>query len=211
MAISGNSGRIVSVIATAAVMLAVVGAPAPARGEPEPIGGGAETVTAMIVQVAEEDQRLQQLGAQIQDRQEGVNKAIAEVQTARDAADKARRDVGTSELAVRQATTAIAAAQQRFDSFAVAAYVNGPSESYLTATSPEDVISSAGAGQALQIGFENSKADLARARTAAVNEESAARAARRRTDEAAVHAQASMDAAVTALSEAQRQFGAQQA
>jgi cell wall-associated NlpC family hydrolase len=211
MAISRQSGRAVSVVAAAAVMVALVIVPIPARGEPGPVGGGAETVTALIVQVAEADQRLQQLGAQIQERQEGVNKTIAEVQTARDAAERARRDVETGQLALREANTAIAAAQQRFDTFAVAAYVNGPSDSYLTATSPQDVIGAAGTGQALQISFENTRADLARARTAAVNEESWARAARQRADEAAARAQASMDTAVTTLTETQRQFGAQQA
>ncbi|BBY31549.1 NlpC/P60 family peptidoglycan endopeptidase RipA [Mycolicibacterium sediminis] len=211
MAISRHLGRSVSVVAAAALVVTSMSAPAPARGEPGPVAGSADTVTALIVQVAEADHRLQQLGAQVQDRQEGVNKAIAEVQTARDAAETARRDVETSQLAAREANTAIAAAQQRFDTFAVAAYVNGPSDSYLTAASPEDVIGAAGTGQTLQISFEKTRADLARARTAAVNEESSARAARQRADEAAARAQTSMDAAVTTLSETQRQFGDQQA
>jgi hypothetical protein len=137
---------------------------------------------------------LQQLGTQIQDRQEGVNKAIAEVQTARDAAEMARCDVETSQLAMRDANAAIAAAQQRFDTFAAAVYVNGPSESYLTAASPEDIVATAGAGQTLQISFEKTKAGLARARTAVVNRESSARAARQRAGEAAAQAQTSMAA-----------------
>ncbi|BDX31593.1 peptidoglycan endopeptidase RipA [Mycobacterium antarcticum] len=211
MAISRHLARTVSVVAAAALVVTSMSAPAPARGEPGPVAGGADTVTALIVRVAEADQRLQQLGAQIQDRQEGVNRAIAEVQTARYAAETARRDVETSQLAVREANTAIAAAQQRFDTYAVAAYVNGPSESYLTAASPEDVIGAAGTGQTLQISFEKTRADLARARTAAVNEESSARAARERADEAAAQARTSMDAAVTTLSQTQRQFGDQQA
>lgn len=210
MANRWNPSRTVSMVAAAA-MVALVIAPIPARGEPGPVSGGAETVSALIVRVAEADQRLQHLGAQIQDHQEGVNKAIAEVQTARDAAERARRDVETSQRAVREANTAIATAQQRFDTFAAAAYVNGPSDSYLTAASPQDVIGAAGTGQALQISFEKTRADLARARAAAANEESEARAARRRADEAAAQARTSMDAAVRTLTETQRQFGAQQA
>ena len=211
MAISRHLGRTVSMVAVTAVLVTSMSAPRPARAEPGPVAGGADTVTALIVRVAEADQRLQQLGAPIQDRQEGVLTAIAEVPTARDAADMARRDVETSQRAVREANTAIATAQQRFDTFAVATYVNGPSDSYLSAASPEDVIGAAGAGQTLQISFEKTKADLARARTAAVNEESSARAARQRADEAAARARTSMDAAVTTLSETQQQFGAQQA
>jgi cell wall-associated NlpC family hydrolase len=210
MAISRQLGRTRAAVAAAAVVLTSMSAPVPARAEPGPVAAGSDTVTALIVQVAEADQQLQQLVAQIQDRQEGVNKAIAEVQTARDAAEMARRDVETSQLAVGEANTAIAAAQQRFDTFAAAAYVNGPSESYLTAASPEDIIGVAGAGQALQISFEKTKADLARARIAAVNRESSARAARQRADEAAAQAQTSMDAAVNTLAETQRQFGVQQ-
>src|SRR6202035_4384234 len=50
--------------------------------------------------------------------------------------------------AVDDASAAISAAQQRFDTFAAASYINGPSGSYVSATSPKDVIATASAGEA---------------------------------------------------------------
>ncbi|ODQ85826.1 hypothetical protein BHQ17_22030 [Mycolicibacterium holsaticum] len=103
--------------------------PAPAEAQPD---GVAELVAA----VANANQKLQELGAAIQAEQEGVNKAIVDVQTARDNAAAAQREVDASKLRVEDANRAIEAAQQRFDKFAAAAYVNGPSDSYLTASDP---------------------------------------------------------------------------
>jgi len=211
MASSRGLRRTTSAVAAAVVVFTGMSVPVPALAEPGPAASGPDNVAALVVQVAEADQQLQQIGARIQDRQEGVNKAIAEVQTSREDVDAAGREVETRQQAVREANTAIAAAQQRFDTFAAATYVNGPSGSYLTAAGPEDVVATAGAGQTLQISFEKTMTDLARARTEGVNTESSARAARQRADEAAVRAQASMDTAVTALTDTQQQFGAQQA
>ncbi|WP_029114590.1 NlpC/P60 family peptidoglycan endopeptidase RipA [Mycobacterium sp. URHB0044] len=192
----------------AVVALTMISAPSPALADPSP---GGEEVAALVVRVAEADQRLQEVGAQIQGRQEGVNKAIAEVQTARELAAQASRDVQAAQLAVRDATSAIEAAQRRFDTFAASTYVQGPSGSYLTATNPDEMIATAGAGQTLQISFEKTVADLARTRTELVNKESSARAAQQRADDTAAQAQASMDTAVATFTDTQRQFGAQQA
>lgn len=208
MAASRGLRRTVSEVAAAVVVSTMISAPTPALAEPGP---GTESVASLIVQVAEADQRLQEVGAQIQGRQEGVNKAIAEVQTARDRADQAREDVQAAQMGVRDATLAINAAQQRFDTFAASMYVQGPSGSYLTAASPEEVIATTGAGQTLQISFEKTMADLVRTRTELANKESSARAAQQRADDAATHAQASMNSAVATLTESQQQFGAQQA
>src|SRR5262249_55263947 len=103
--------------------------PGLAHADPE----NPNTVARLIAAVADANQKLQDLGAAVQTRQESVNKAIANVQTARDAADAARQDAAASQQGVRDANAAIAAAQQRFDNFAAATYVNGPSGSYLTA------------------------------------------------------------------------------
>ncbi len=196
----------VSAVAAVTAAFVVMSTPIPGNAEPGPDG-----ITALIVEIAEADQQLQQVGAQIQERQEGVNKAIVDIQTSRDAVDAARRDVASSQQAVREANAAIAAAQQRFDTFAAATYVNGPSGSYLTPANPEEMIVTAGAGQTLQVSFQKTMADLSRARTDVVNKESVARTSQQRADDAAVGAQSSLDAAVATLTDAQRQFGAQQA
>ena len=94
------------------------------------------------------NQRLQDLGAQIQTEEESVNKAVVDVETARDNAAAAQHRGHASQQA-RQGCQRRnhAAAQKRFDRFAVASYVNGPSDSYLTAASPDDVIATAAAGR----------------------------------------------------------------
>jgi peptidoglycan DL-endopeptidase RipA len=168
-------------------------------------------ITTLIAQVAEANQRVADIGAEIQANQEGVNKALVNVANARDAAETARRDVAASEQGLADANAAIAAAQKRFDNFAAATYVNGPPGSYLTAGSPEDMIATAGADQALALSFNQALADLQRTRTEQANKASAARAVQQRAEKAAVDAQRSQDAAVAALTAAQQQFGAQKA
>jgi peptidoglycan DL-endopeptidase RipA len=194
-----------------AVMLAVgmlLGTPGLAAGEPQP--ADPDSLAALIARVADANQKLQDIGAAVQTRQESVNKAIADVQTARDAADAAKQDVESSRRAVADANAAIAAAQQRFNAFAAATYVDGPSASYLTAKNPDDMIATASTGQALAISSQQVMTDLQRARTEQANKESAARAAQQKADNAVADAQRSQDDAVAALVDAQKQFGAQQ-
>jgi cell wall-associated NlpC family hydrolase len=179
--------------------------PAPAAAEP-----ASDTLATLIAEVAEANQRLQNLGAEIQAEKEGVNKALVDVQTARDDAATAQHNVDAGAQAVSDANAAIAAAQQRFDKFAVATYVNGPSEGYLTATSPDDVLTTASAGQTLTAGSQQAMDNLQRARTAQVNKESEARQAKQRADRAVGDAQASQDVAAAKLTETQRTFGEQQ-
>jgi cell wall-associated NlpC family hydrolase len=173
--------------------------------------GADRGVASLVADLATANQRLHDLGAAIQARQEGVNKAIADVQTARDAAAAAQQEVDTATLGLTNANAAIALAQRRFDTFAAATYVNGPASSYLTTASPKDVIATAGAGQTLSMSFQQALADLHRARTELTNKESAARAARERVGQTASDAQHSLDAAVAALTDAQANFGGQQA
>ncbi len=138
--------------------------PGLAKSDP---GAGPDTMAKLIADVAQANQRLQDLGAQIEAEQESVNKSLVELETARDNAAAAQRDVETSQRAVTDASAAIAAAQKRFDRFAVAAYVNGPSDSYLNAASPDDIIATAAAGQALAASSKQVMDNLQRARTAA--------------------------------------------
>jgi cell wall-associated NlpC family hydrolase len=168
-------------------------------------------IAALVAEVAESNQRLSDLGAAIQQRQEGVNKAIVDVQTARDSVAAAQRAVDSTRQALNDAGAAIINAQKRFDSFAASMYVNGPPGAYLQVTSPEDAIANAATGQTLSTAFQQVLLELQRARTELVNKESTARVAQANANQAAVDAQRSQDAAVTALTEAQKSFGAQQA
>ena len=181
----------------------------PGLGAAEPQPASPNDIASLIAAVADANQKLQDLGASVQFRQEAVNKAIVDLQAAREQADAAKLEVAASQRGVQDANDAIAAAQKRFDTFAAASYINGPSESYLTATTPDDLIATASAGETLAISAKQTLADLQRARTEQVNRESAARAAQQRADQAAGDAQRSQDDAVTAFTDAQRQFGEQ--
>ncbi|ORB30439.1 NlpC/P60 family peptidoglycan endopeptidase RipA [Mycolicibacterium parafortuitum] len=167
-------------------------------------------VAQLVTDVANVNQQLQDLGAQIQQQQESVNKAILDVQTARENAAAAQLEVDASAQRVKDANAAIAAAQGRFDKFAAAMYVRGPSSSYLTASDPSDILHTAASGNALSISSQKVMADLQRARTEQVNRESAARLAKQKADESVVAAETSQQDAVNALTQAQETFKAQQ-
>ncbi|UMB67580.1 NlpC/P60 family peptidoglycan endopeptidase RipA [Mycobacterium paraterrae] len=169
-----------------------------------------DSMAKLIADVAQANQRLQDLNAQIQTEEESVNKAIVNVEAARDNAATAQHDVEASQRSVRDADAAIAAAQKRFDRFAVASYVNGPSDSYLTAKNPDDMIATAAAGQTLAASSQQVMDNLQRARTEQLNKESTARAAKQKADKAVGDAQASQNVAVAALTEVHRKFGEQQ-
>ncbi|CDO29954.1 NlpC/P60 family peptidoglycan endopeptidase RipA [Mycolicibacterium porcinum] len=178
----------------------------PAAADP----GAPDQVASLVAAVANADQKLQELGAAIQTQQEAVNKAIVDVQDARDAAATAQREVDASQQGIADSNRAIAEAQKRFDTFAAATYVNGPSSSYLTASDPADIVSTAATGQTLAASTDKVIADLQRARTEQVNRESAARLAKQKADQATASAQTSQDSAVAALQQAQQTFRSQQ-
>jgi len=181
----------------------LLGTPGLANADPD-------TIAKLIADVAQANQRLQDLNAQIQTEEEGVNKAVVDVETARDNATAAQHDVEASQQSVKNADAAIAVAQKRFDHFAVASYVNGPSDSYLTAASPDDMIATAAAGQALAASSRQVMDNLQRARTEQLNKDSSARLAKQKADKAVGDAQSSQNAAVAALTSAQHKFGEQQ-
>src|SRR6516164_11142436 len=175
--------------------------PGLAHGDPT-----ADSLAALIANVAKANQRLEDLSAQIQTEQESVNKALVDVETARDNATAAEHDLQARQQAVKDANAAIAAAQRRFNTFAAATYMNGPSGSYLTATSPEDIIATETAARTLTASSQTVMDKLQRARTEQVNKESAARRAKQKADKAAADAKGSQDAAVAALTESKRKF-----
>ena len=194
-----------SPLLTLALLLSTPGL---AYAEPET---SPHALAALIADVADANQRLQNLGAAVQTQQESVNKALVDVQTARDNAVTAQQNLEASEQAVKDTNAAIADAQHRFDTFAAATYVNGPSGAFLAATNPEDMIATATAGQTLATSSEQVMADLQRARTEQVNKESAARLAKQQADQAATAATSSQDTAVAALTSSQQTFADQKA
>ncbi|AEV73348.1 cell wall-associated hydrolase, invasion-associated protein [Mycolicibacterium rhodesiae NBB3] len=200
--------RLAVAVTVAAALLAYGGGTA--QGSHDGTSHSGSQISALVADLAQADQRLADIGAQIQGQQEGVNKALVDVANARDAAAAARGDVEASQQALTDSNTAIAAAQGRFDDFAAATYVNGPPQALVSAASPEDIIATASAEQTLALSHRNVLTDLQRARTEQANRASAARAAQQRADQAAADAERSQQAAVAALTEAQRQFGVQQ-
>ncbi|MGV0769817.1 NlpC/P60 family peptidoglycan endopeptidase RipA [Mycobacterium syngnathidarum] len=201
-----RSGRFWALPLTAAMLLGTaLSGGVPAAAEP----GAPDQIATLVAAVATADQKLQELGAAIQTQQEAVNKAIVEVQDARDAAATAQQEVEASRQGIADANRAIAEAQKRFDTFAAATYVSGPSDSYLTASDPADIARTAATGQTLAASTDKVIADLQRARTEQVNRQSAARLAKQNADQAAANAQSSQDNAVAALQQAQQTFNAQ--
>ncbi len=195
----------VPTVLSAAMLLCTPGL---AAADPSP---GPDTLAALIADVAQANQRMQDMRAAIETEQESVNKSLVDVETARDNAAAAQHDVEVSQQGVTDANAAIAAAQHRFNRFAAATYVNGPADSYLTAGSPNEVIQNATAGQTLAAGSRQAMDNLLRARTEQVNRESAARLAKQKADQTAADAVASQNASVAALMDAQRKFTEQQA
>ncbi|HET9876311.1 MAG TPA: NlpC/P60 family peptidoglycan endopeptidase RipA [Mycobacterium sp.] len=200
----GLAARSTGLSALSVAML--LSSPGLASAGPAPSPDG---IAALIADVAEANQQLRDLGDAIAAEKESVNKALVDVQTARENATTTQRDVEVSRQATKDADAAIAAAQRRFDRFAAATYVNGPSDSYLTATDPSDIIATATVGHALAVSSEQVLANLQRARTEQVNKESAARLAKQKADQAVLDAQSSQDAAVAALTDTQRKFSEQ--
>ncbi|MGE2813633.1 NlpC/P60 family peptidoglycan endopeptidase RipA [Mycobacterium heidelbergense] len=180
--------------------------PGLANGDPN-----ADKLAALIANVAKANQRMEDLSAEIQTAQESVNKALVDVETARDNETAAQHDLDASQQGVKDANAAIAAAQRRFNTFAAATYMNGPSGAYLTATSPDDIISTETAARTLTASSQAVMDNLQRARTDQVNKESAARLAKQKADKAAADAKASQDAAVAALTDSKRKFDEQRA
>lgn len=197
--------RPMTVSVLSAAML--LGSPGLATALPAPDPDG---IAALIADVADANQQLQNLGAQINEQKESVNKALVELQTAREDATTAQQEVDAGRQAIVDADAAIVAAQKRFNTFAASTYVNGPSDSYLTAADPSEMIATAAAGQTLALSSQQALDNLKRARIEQMNKESAARLAKQKADQAVVDAQSSQDAAVAALTDTQRKFGEQQ-
>ncbi|PIB75074.1 NlpC/P60 family peptidoglycan endopeptidase RipA [Mycolicibacterium brumae] len=171
---------------------------------------GPDDLATLITKVAEANQKLSDVGAQVQTEQEKVNKSLVDLQGARKDAESAQQEVQASQQAVRDSDGAIDAAQARFDEYAVATYMSGPSDSLLTASDPDQMISAVSDNETIMLASKQVMTDLRQARTEQVNRESAARLAKEKADAAAAGAQTSQDDAVQALLDAKSTFGRQQ-
>src|ERR1700742_2534642 len=202
-----SAARLVRPVMPSVVSVAMLlGTPGLAQADPN-----ADGMAALIANVAKANQRLEDLSAEIQTEQESVNKALVDVETSRDNVTKADQDLQNSRQSVKDANAAIGAAQHKFNHFAAATYMNGPSGSYLTATSPEDIIATETANMTLTASAQTVMDNLQRARTEQVNKESAARLAKQKADKAATDAKSSQDAAVAALTNSKQKFDQQRA
>lgn len=164
----------------------------------------------LIAALAVANQRVSDIAAAIQVKQENVNRTLVQIAAARDALADARRDATDTERALVDTQTAVDLAQQRFDRFAASSYVNGPAGALPLAQGPEEILMAASTQQTLISAFGRVKGDLARRRTDQANKVAAAKAAQQRADSAAAEAQRRQDAAVAALTEAQQSFKAQE-
>lgn len=97
-------------------------------------------MASLITQLADTNQQIEQLTADVQTQQESINKGLVDLQAARDNAASAAAQVAEGQRAVDAANGAIEEAQGKFDRMAAATYMAGPSTSYLTATNPDDVV-----------------------------------------------------------------------
>ncbi|STZ44367.1 hypothetical protein [Mycolicibacterium gilvum] len=137
-----------------------------------------ETVAGLVAAVAEADQHVADIGADIQHKQESVNLALVEVAAARETLSETHRRLAESEKALADSQTAIDATQQSFDEFAASTYTNGPSAALPLARGPEDILSAASTQQTYVIAFSRVKDDLHRSQTERANKLSTAKAAR---------------------------------
>src|ERR1044072_416641 len=76
---------------------------------------GPDAVGSLVAAIADVNQKLAELGANIQAQQESVNKAIVDVQNARDSAAAAAQEVDASKRAVDDAGAAVTSGQRKCD------------------------------------------------------------------------------------------------
>ncbi|MFD6199016.1 NlpC/P60 family protein [Mycobacteriaceae bacterium NPDC060252] len=166
-------------------------------------------MASLISQLADTNQQIEQLTADVQTQQESINKGLVDLQDARDNAAGAAQAVEEGQHAVDTANGAIAEAQGKFDRMAVATYMAGPSGSYLTATNPDDVVRLASVTKSVEASSQTVMDNLRRARTEQVNKESQARAIQDKADQAAADAQKQQDDLVSAMKDVQKKLEAQ--
>ncbi|AMT71348.1 NlpC/P60 family protein [Mycobacteroides immunogenum] len=166
-------------------------------------------MASLITQLADTNQQIEQLTADVQTQQESINKGLVDLQDARDNAASAAAQVAEGQRAVDAANDAIGDAQGKFDRMAAATYMAGPSTSYLTATNPDDVVRLASVTKSVEASSQTVMDNLRRARTEQVNKQSQARAIQEKADQAATDAQQQQDDLVSAMKDVQTKLEAQ--
>ena len=183
----------------------VLTAPGVAQAGHEGIPHADGELSALIAAVAEANQRVADIGADIQSRQEGVNKALVDVVNARDAAQAARRDVEASRT-VRWLTPTLRSASRRIGS------TSSPPPPTSTVRQVRiclradrtDIIATASADQTLGAEFSASRWPTCNGPNRTGQQGIGGPAAQQRAEQAAADAQASQDAAVAALTSMRR-------
>jgi hypothetical protein len=184
--------------------------PRPPSRAPAPDGAG----RARSPQVAEANQKLQDLGAQVQIEQESVNKRLVELQDARGTPRPrpSSRSTTASRRSGRVPTARSTTRRSGSTTYAIATYMKRPvATPCWPRPTPADALRTAvSTNETINLASQQVMTDLKRARGEQVNRESTARLAKQKADKAAADAQTSQDDAVTALTDAQATFGRQQ-
>ncbi|WP_430332403.1 NlpC/P60 family protein [Rhodococcus sp. ACT016] len=170
------------------------------------VSAGVAQVGDLINQVATANQQLARLDDDVAIKREDVNRALVDLQSARDAADAAGGLVTQSQQALRDASTQIEQAQQRFTDYAVESYTKGRNvaslSSFFGAKGPDDILDRAQVMRLLSASQKAVLENLQRARTEQANKDSAAREAKQRADAAANAAESKKTEAEQAIASA---------
>ncbi|WP_138842873.1 NlpC/P60 family protein [Rhodococcus pyridinivorans] len=179
------------------------------------VAANIDRVGQLIVRVADADQQLSELDAQVAIRREDVNRALVDLQSARDAADLAERVVVDSRRALDDAADRIAAAQKNFDAFVRDSYTRGANSvslaAFLDVDGPDDLLDRAQVMRLLSAGRAAVLDALQRARAQEANSHSRARAAKLEADAAAEAAEQRRAEAEAAIAVARAELGRQAA
>ena len=179
------------------------------------VAANIDRVGQLIVRIADADQQLAELDAQVAIRREDVNRALVDLQSARDAADLAERVVVDSRRALDDAADRIAAAQKNFDAFVRDSYTRGANSvslaAFLDVDGPDDLLDRAQVMRLLSAGRTAVLDALQRARAQEANSHSRARAAKLEADAAAEAAEQRRAEAEAAIAVARAELGRQAA
>jgi cell wall-associated NlpC family hydrolase len=222
-------GRVLILVATL-LALVVGSAPLPALAQPAPpnpsdddlrrsrdaVSQRAGEVGRLTSQLAELDNRTDDLQAALAVQRDSAEVALEDLQAARDAAAAADQRAKNARIETEAASTAIEDARARLDEFVTATYQqqldSGPLALLTAATSPDDLVARAEFDDAVARTQLAAQDGLERARVDKANADSAARAAlaeARDREVAANAAKLTADRAVAAADAAAREAAAQ--
>ncbi|ANE81130.1 hypothetical protein A7U43_19200 [Mycobacterium adipatum] len=182
--------------------LLVLTAPGAAVATPGPTD--AQDVTRLVHAVATAEQQLNDQQLLMGGEREKVNRAVVGAQQALVEARTAQRAEDAAGTASMAAHRQLERAQDEFDDFAAAAYMNGPSAAGLLGGDPEEVIENAVQMQAISLRQRAATGALAAAQQVREDEHRRARETAARAQRAVAVAADRRDEAVRSLADAQR-------